>query len=204
MAELTFRHFVEVRSLSKYDSLLIPLTLKEDSNKIWAIAIRHRTACLVFRLKRSTHMKLRELWSLKEFKYRTAVSARLNDTIAVAIEKLVEHDRGSLAICNDKGELAGIITERDIVRKFLVGKDVSVHKTKIKDIMSTQVIIGKPDDDVSYAISVMKEKRIRHLPIMEGRDFMGMVSMRDLLGVQLEECRTEVKFLGDYISGGYQ
>ncbi len=114
-------------------------------------------------------MKLRELLNLKDFKYRTLVTVGPNETISAAIEKLVKHDRGSLPVCGDKGELVGIITERDIVRKFLARGDSSAQKTKVKDIMSTQVIIGNPDDDLSYAISVMKEKRIRHIPIVDAQ-----------------------------------
>ncbi|HEY77693.1 MAG TPA: CBS domain-containing protein [Dehalococcoidia bacterium] len=146
-------------------------------------------------------MKLRETLNLKDFKYRTAVSVGPNETIAAAIEKLVEHDRGSLPVCNNKGELVGIITERDIVRKFLTRKDASTPKTKVAEVMSTQVVIGSPDDDASYAITVMKEKRIRHLPVVDSRKLVGMISMRDLLGIQLEECRTEVQYLSNYISG---
>ena len=146
-------------------------------------------------------MKLGEILNLKDFKYRTAVSVGPNETIAVAIEKLVEHDRGSLPVCIDNCELVGIITERDIVRKYLTLKDASTQKTKVKEVMSTQVIIGSPGDDASYAITVMKEKRIRHLPIVDNRKLIGLISMRDLLGVQLEACRTEVQYLSDYISG---
>ncbi len=147
-------------------------------------------------------MKLRELLNLKDFKYRTSVTVGPNEPISAAIEKLVKHDRGSLPVCGDKGELVGIISERDIVRKFLTRGDSSAQKTKVKDIMSTQVIIGNPDDDLNYAITIMKEKRIRHLPIVDNRKVTGMISMRDLLGVQLEECKTDVRFLSDYISGG--
>ncbi len=149
-------------------------------------------------------MKLKEIWNLKDIKYRTVVTVGPNETIAAAIEKLVEHDRGSLPVCSNKGELVGVITERDIVRKFFAHKDASAHKTEIKEIMSMPVIIGSPNDDANYAISVMKEKRIRHLPIVDNRNLIGMISMRDLLGVQLEECRTEVRFYSDYISGDYR
>ncbi|MFC1894170.1 CBS domain-containing protein [Chloroflexota bacterium] len=149
-------------------------------------------------------MKLKEIWDLKYFKYRTAVTVGPNETIAAAIEKLVEHDRGSLPVCSNNGELLGVITERDIVRKLFARKDASTQETEIKEIMSTPVIIGSPDDDANYALSVMKEKRIRHLPIVDNRNLIGMISMRDLLGVQLEECRTEVRFYSDYISGDYR
>jgi CBS domain-containing protein len=80
-------------------------------------------------------------------------------------------------------------------------KSASADKTQVKEIMSKEVIIGKAGDDLSYAINVMKEKRIRHLPIMDGRNLIGMISMRDLLGVELEESRTEVQLLNDYMFG---
>ncbi len=96
----------------------------------------------------------------------------------------------------------GIITERDIVRKCFTRSD-TIAKTKIQDVMSKQVVIANPEDDLDYAISAMKQKRIRHLPIMDNRKVVGMISMRDLLGVQLEESTTQVRYLSAYISGGY-
>jgi len=145
-------------------------------------------------------MKLQDLLNMKDFKYRVLVTVGQNETISAAIQKLVEHDRGSLPVCNDKGELVGIITERDMVRKCFTRSD-TIKKIMIKDIMSQQVVIGKPEDDLSYAINAMKEKRIRHIPIVDNKKVIGMISMRDLLGVQLEQCNTEVRFLTDYISG---
>lgn len=145
-------------------------------------------------------MKLRELLDMRDFRYRDLVTVGQNETISAAIQKLVEHDRGSLPVCNDKGELVGIITERDIVRKCFA-RNVALVTIKVQDVMSKQVVIGNPEDDLDYAISVMKQQRIRHLPIVENRKVTGMISMRDLLGVRLEESRTQVRFLSDYISG---
>ena len=147
-------------------------------------------------------MKLSELLDLKEFKYRSLVTIGPNETILDAIKKLVDNDRGSLPVYNDKGDIEGIITERDIVRKSLTLGEKVTQQTKIKDVMSTNVIIGDPEDDLNYAINVMKEKRIRHLPIVHDRKLIGMISMRDLLGVQLEETKFDVRLLNDYISGG--
>ena len=146
-------------------------------------------------------MKLRELLGSKDFKYRFPVTVRPDATIAVAIKKLKVHDRGSLPVCNDKGELVGIITERDIMRKCFTGNE-ALTNIKIQDVMSKQVVIGHPEDDLGYAISVMKQERIRHLPVLDGDlKVIGMVSMRDLLGVQLDESSMQVRFLSDYISG---
>jgi CBS domain-containing protein len=147
-------------------------------------------------------MKLGELLNTKDIQYRVTVTVRPNDTIADTVRELAEHDMGSLPVCKDNGELVGIITERDIVRKcFTRCNDCA--KIKVKDAMSQKVVIGNPDDDLDYAISVMKQEKIRHLPIVESKKVIGMISMRDLLGVSLEETRTEVKYLSDYISGGF-
>ena len=145
-------------------------------------------------------MKLGDLLNAKDPKYRTAITVKPNESIAAVIQKLVEHDRGSVPVCNEAGELVGIITERDIVRKCNL-KDSK--KIKVQDVMSRKVVIGKPEDDLDYAINVMKQARIRHLPIVDGKKVAGMISMRDLLGIKLEESRTEVRYLSDYISGGF-
>ena len=147
-------------------------------------------------------MKLKDLLRMKDSKYRITVTVEPEETVSAAIQKLIEYDRGSLPVCNDKGELVGIITERDMVRKCFARSD-AIEKITIKDVMSQQVIVGTPEDDLDYAISIMKEKRIRHMPIVDNKNVIGMISMRDLLGIQLEECKTEVHYLGDYISGRY-
>ncbi|MFC1955976.1 CBS domain-containing protein [Chloroflexota bacterium] len=148
-------------------------------------------------------MKLIELLNMKDSKYRIPVTIGLNDTVFMAVQKLAEHDRGSLPVCDEKGELKGIITERDIARKCFSKSGESI-RIRIKNIMSTEVAVGQPNDDLNYALNVMKQKRIRHLPIVDKKKVIGMISMRDLLGIQLEESDTKVRFLSDYISGGSQ
>jgi len=147
-------------------------------------------------------MKLGDLLNTKDFKYRVTISVGPNETVQAAVNKMAEHDKGSLAVCDNEGKLVGIITERDIVRKCSTsGK--TLDKIKIQDVMTRKVVIGNQDDDLSYAISMMKEQRIRHIPIVDDqKKVIGIISMRDLLGVRLEQCETEVRFLTDYISGG--
>ena len=146
-------------------------------------------------------MKLGELLTNKDISRRSTVKANPDQTIADTIKLLVEHDCGSLPVCNDKGELVGIITERDIVRKCFSGS-VDCARYRVKDVMSTKVAVGRADDDLDYAINVMKMQKIRHLPVVEGNKVIGMISMRDLLGFRLEETTTQIRFLSDYISGG--
>jgi CBS domain-containing protein len=145
-------------------------------------------------------MRLEDLLNTKDMKHRSAVTVRPNETISDVIKKLVEHDMGSAPVCNDKGELMGIITERDIVRKCFSGS-TDCSRYKVQDVMSRKVVIGRPEDEADYAISVMKQEKIRHLPIVDGKKVVGMISMRDLLGFKLEESTQQVQYLSDYISG---
>ena len=124
-------------------------------------------------------MKLRDLLEMKEFKYRTVITIEPNETISTAVNKMVEYDMGSLPVCNKKGELVGIITERDIARNCATND--SCANINIQDAMSEEVSIGTPEDDLDYVISIMKQKRIRHLPVVENGTVVGIISMRDLL-----------------------
>ena len=137
-------------------------------------------------------MKIRDLLKIKG---RQVITIRPNETVAAAIQKLAEYDRGSIPVCNEKGELVGIITERDIIRKCFVPMD-TLASVEIEDVMTKGVAIGAPEDDLDYAISVMKQKRIRHLPIMDQQRVVGMISMRDLLDVQLSEAKAEIRYAG--------
>jgi CBS domain-containing protein len=137
-------------------------------------------------------MKIRDLLKIKG---RPVITIRPTETVAAAIQKLAEYDRGSIPVCNEKGELVGIITERDILRKCFVPMD-TLASVRIEDVMTKGVAIGAPEDDLDYAISVMKQKRIRHLPIIDQQQVVGMISMRDLLDVQLSETKAEIRYAG--------
>ena len=137
-------------------------------------------------------MKIRDLLKIKG---RPVITIGPNEIVATAIQKLVEYDRGSIPVCNEQGELVGIITERDIVRKCFMHTG-ALASIKIEDVMTKGVAIGAPEDDLDYAISVMKQKRIRHLPIVDQQKVVGMISMRDLLDVQLSETKAEIRYAG--------
>jgi CBS domain-containing protein len=137
-------------------------------------------------------MKISDLMKAKT---GSVITIAPNDTISAAVQKLADHDLGALPVCNDKAELVGIVTERDIVRKCFKNIDGCAN-FKVKDVMSKEVVIGVLDDDLEYAISVMKQKKIRHLPIVDNQKVVGMVSMRDLLDVELKEAQAEVRYAG--------
>jgi len=139
-------------------------------------------------------MKIRDMLKITGLKGRAVVTVGPNEFVSAAIQKLAEHDRGALPVCNDKDELLGIITERDIVRKCFV-RGVDFINKKIMDIMTKQVAIAIPDDDLDYAINAMKQERIRHIPIVDDKKVVGIISMRDILGFQYEETKAEIRYI---------
>ena len=84
-------------------------------------------------------MKIRALLNIKS---RPIITVGPNETVTVAIQKLVDNDRGSLSVCNDKGELVGIITERDIVRRCFA-RSVDIVSIKVRDVMTEQVVVAQ-------------------------------------------------------------
>jgi CBS domain-containing protein len=120
-------------------------------------------------------------------------------TIQQAMETLIEHRIGSLVVCKDNGDVLGIITERDVLRECTRHGE-QVKSTRVRDVMTTQLIVGTPDDDVRYVMGVMTHNRIRHLPIIVGHRLLGLISIGDVVKAQLEETEFENRYLREYIT----
>ena len=146
-------------------------------------------------------MKIRELLDTSEFRSRSNVMVGPNETVGSAVNKLIEYNIGSLPVCDDNGRPLGIITERDIIRKSH-NRETEIATMRVDDIMSKNLVIATMDDDVDYAIDAMKQKKIRHLPLIDDNKVVGIISMRDILGIQLEQANHRIRLLDDYISGG--
>ena len=137
-------------------------------------------------------MRIRDFLKIKG---RPIVTIGSNETVSVAIQKLIENDIGALPVCDDKGMLVGIVSERDLLKECFQRSSV-VGSTKVEDVMTKHVAIGTPEDDLDYATSVMKQKRIRHLPIVAGQKLEDIVSMRDIVDMQLEEAQAQIRYAG--------
>ncbi|GAB6270915.1 MAG: CBS domain-containing protein [Smithellaceae bacterium] len=138
-------------------------------------------------------MNIRGMLKVTRFKSQGLLTVGPDEFVLAAIRKLSENNKGALPVCDDKDELVGIITERDIIRKCFAGGDFT--NKKVVDIMTKQVAIATLDDDLDYAINTMRKEKIRHLPIAEGKKVLGIISMRDILGFQYEETKTEIKYM---------
>ena len=119
-------------------------------------------------------------------------------TVRDAMAALVNLRIGSLVVTNTEGRMIGIITERDLLRECALHNE-QITQTRVGEVMTTHLIIGVPDDEVSYVMGVMTHNRIRHLPIVSGDHLEGMISIGDVVKAQLEEVAVENRYLRDYI-----
>ena len=100
-----------------------------------------------------------------------------------AIRRMAEADVGSVVVC-DASRLVGIFTERDVLR--LAGEGVDLDATRVADVMTRDVATVTPDTGLLAAARLMGERRIRHLPVVEGENVLGVVGIRDILGALTE------------------
>jgi CBS domain-containing protein len=124
-----------------------------------------------------------------------------NNTIKQAMDKIVEKKIGALLVMN--GDIVvGIITERDIFRQ-IHQKGEKAFSAAVRDIMTQNLVVGVPDDDVDLAMAMMTNNRFRHLPVMDAKKLVGLISIGDLVKVQVKDIQIENRYLMDYITGKY-
>ena len=118
-----------------------------------------------------------------------------------AIRTMADHNVGSMLVMENK-KILGIFTERDYLKKIAL-KFRSSRNTEISEVMSFPVITANNTDSVEQCLQVMTNNRCRHLPIVDGRKVIGMVSIGDLVNQLLTEKTEEVEQLSHYIQGEY-
>ena len=122
-----------------------------------------------------------------------------NQTVADAVAVMAEHQVGAVPILED-GELIGIFSERDLLRR-VVAPGRSLEKTPLRDVMTSDPVTATTRDPREMAIHKMQTVGCRHLPIVADGVIIDMLSMRDLLTVEIEEREAEIDQLKQYIRG---
>ena len=124
-----------------------------------------------------------------------------NATVFEAIEMMDEKNVGALLVI-DGGRLNGVISERDYTRKvFIRGK--RSRETKVSEIMSTNVTVTHPREPVEKCLRLMTDKHIRHLPVVESDQVVGVISIGDLVKHVISCQQAAIAHLESYIHGGY-
>jgi CBS domain-containing protein len=119
-------------------------------------------------------------------------------SVLAAVRQMVEANVGSLLV-TDGGEVAGIVTERDYLRRVtLAGR--TDEQTAIREIISAPLVVATPETSIDQCKALMTDRRIRHVPVIKDGDVVGIVSIGDIVKFESKQQSYEIKYLTDYIN----
>ncbi len=131
---------------------------------------------------------------------RDVISVGPEASVLDMMETMINKKIGCLPVIDSKGELKGIVDDKDIFRA--VHKDsADFEKLKAKDLMATDLLIGLPTDDISYVAGLMSKNNIRYVPIMDGKKIIGLMSQGDVMEAQRRHIEIENRYLQMYMDG---
>lgn len=133
-------------------------------------------------------------------KGKRVLSIEATASVFEAVQEMVEANVGSLLV-TDHGDIVGIVTERDYLRRVtLEGR--TDRETPVGEIMTAPLVVVRPDTDIDECMAIMTDRRIRHLPVVEEGDVVGVVSIGDLVKYRSKQQSFEIQYLTDYITAG--
>ena len=127
------------------------------------------------------------------------ITAYPDTTVAQIVSTLSRERVGVVIICEKDGRLAGIVSERDVVRG-LAERDQGILRTPVAGLMTTNVRTCAPGDKVSDIMATMSAQRIRHIPVIESGKLCGIISIGDVVKHRLDEIESEADALRDYVT----
>jgi CBS domain-containing protein len=137
--------------------------------------------------------------ALLHYKGATVWEISPDDTVFDAIQLMAEKNIGALPVISS-GKLAGIFTERDYTRKIALAGKTS-KQTLVKEIVTSDVITVSPYDSVEECMRLMTEHRIRHLPVMQSNEMIGIISIGDLVNWIISAQDAAISQMENYICG---
>ena len=127
-------------------------------------------------------------------------SVRPTNTVLEALRVMAEHDVGAVLVLDDD-KLVGILSERDYARKVvLAGR--SSKESQVKDVMTAHVVCVSPERSIDECMALMTNKRLRHLPVIDHKRVVGLVSIGDLVKATIDDQQFTITQLQSYIAGG--
>jgi len=126
-----------------------------------------------------------------------------DESAHAALKSIVENRVGSLVVVDKDDSPVGIITERDLIRLIHQKQQSDWQNLPIREVMTKDMIIAFPEDDVEYVMKLMTVNRFRHMPILKDKKLAGLISIGDIIKSLLTDIKAENRHLSDYISGKY-
>jgi CBS domain-containing protein len=137
---------------------------------------------------------------IKNKKVSQILSISPDASVLDAIKLMAEHNVGALLVEAVADKVLGILTERDVILKLDVQNRASAN-TKVREIMTDKVLYVESTQSLEECMELMNSKGIRHLPVYEAGDLIGLISIRDVLREVIAEQKTMISHLENYISG---
>jgi len=129
---------------------------------------------------------------------RPLVHVAMSDNVSDVARRMREKNVGAVAVL-DGGNLVGIFSERDVVTR-VVAENRDAAQTPIGVVMTKELIVADPGDDIDDAVQKMVAGNCRHLPIVKGGNLLGMISIRDLLQIDDEHNKAKASFLNELVT----
>ncbi|MCX6215242.1 CBS domain-containing protein [Spirosoma sp.] len=142
-------------------------------------------------------MNIRQILQGKRINALYSVSS--DQTVLDGLKVMAEKNIGALLVV-DNGELTGIFSERDYARKVIL-KDRHSDDTRIADVMTANVITIGPDQSLEESMVIMSDRHIRHLPVVDKSELIGIISINDIVTAIIRDQKTRIDSLESYISG---
>lgn len=131
---------------------------------------------------------------------REIISVAPETSVLDMMETMITKKVGCLPVVDTKGELKGIVDDKDIFRA-VHKESTDFEKLTAKDLMATDLLIGLPTDDINYIAGLMSNNNIRYVPIMEKSKMVGLMSQGDVMEAQRRHIEIENRYLKLYMDG---
>lgn len=118
-------------------------------------------------------------------------------TVREAVRVMTANNVGIVLVLEGE-RLVGVFSERDVVRR-VVGRGLEPDRTPVGDVMTPEIVVGDPDEDYQSAMRKMDQANIRHLLVVEGAQMLSMLSIRDLIRVDMQDKGEQIRYLQEYL-----
>ena len=142
-------------------------------------------------------MKIESILATKSL---NVITVRPDQSLKDAIDLLVEYDIGALIVVDELGQPVGVISERDIIRE--AARTETILTQTVDRVMTKDLVVASPQDDLGAVLQTMIAGNFRHLPIVDKERLIAVISIRDVLKVQLDDYQGEVDTLQTQIIEG--